>query len=716
MSIIYFDSRLYSKCPWVQTFPLDIVRLLWDGFFVGGPFASAYQAPLPSRPMSIPSLITPPLAPFNSNVDAALYWFKFGLMVIPILPHSKQAVMKWDPWLATLSIESIQNHWSKNPSHELACIVGDNLIVLDTDSPAAGQALGDIEANHGCPPLFVVKTKHGHHHYFRLAPGAYAKSDSHYTDTYPDRIDVKTGRGMIVLPPSTDKTISSCYPDSVEGLHEVNQDFIDAVFKHNGRQPPRPSEPPIGVTTAPPVTESHLAKLEALLAHISPDGGYEDWLHVLMAIFHETQGGEEGLALADRWSSQGEGYSGQKEIDIKWRSFRLEESNPVTLGTLIKLAKEGGGDVQVILGSAADKFEACEYEVISPSPAPVQRSESRKDSPLAAFSLRGHLSKLESQMMEQKHILGNLVLLGQATAIYARANTGKTLLMLHLIIQSIKQGIIDPARLFYINMDDNSSGLVDKARLAEEYGFHMVADGHQAFEASAFRVAMETMIATDTARGVMVFLDTLKKFVNTMDKGKSSDFAKVIRQFSLKGGTVIALSHANKNPGADGRAMYSGTSDIVDDFDCAYMLNTVSQQSDLTQKVVEFSNIKRRGNVAQTAAYSYTLDADIPYNELLLSVQEINPDQLTSVKQATEVQTDAQIIESIAGCLRDGIDSKMKLAEAAAERAGCSKRSALKVVDKYTGNDPAIHQWSFTVRERGAKGYGSGGNGVPRHP
>ena len=670
---------------------------------MAGPFASADQAPLQSTRMSIPSLITPPLARFNGIADAALYWFKFGLMVIPILPHSKQAVMKWDPWLATLCLETIQNHWSQNPSHELACIVGDNLIVLDTDSPAADKALGLIEAAHGCPPLFIVKTNKGAHHYFRVAPGAYAKSDSHHTDTYPDRIDVKTGRGMIVLPPSTDKTISSCYVDSIGGLHEVNQDFIDAVFKHNGRQPPRPSEPPIGVTTAAPVTESHLAKLQALLAHISPDVGYEDWLHVLMAIFHETQGSEDGLALADRWSSQGEGYSGQKEIDIKWRSFRLEEANPVTLGTLIKLAKEGGGDVQVILGSAEDRFEACEYEVISPSPAPVQPSESRKDSPLAAFSLRGHLAKLESQMVEQIPILGNLVLLGQATAIYARANTGKTLLMLHLIIQSIKQGIIDPSRLFYINMDDNSSGLVDKVRLAEEYGFHMVADGHQAFEASAFRVAMETMIATDTARGVMVFLDTLKKFVNTMDKGKSSDFAKVIRQFSLKGGTVIALSHANKNPGADGRAMYSGTSDIVDDFDCAYMLNTVSQQSDLTQKVVEFTNIKRRGNVAQTAAYSYTLDADIPYNELLLSVQEVNPDQLMSVKQATEVQSDADIIKVIAGCIRDGIDSKMKLADAAAERAGCSKRSALKVVDKYTGNDPAIHQWCFTVRERGAK-------------
>lgn len=468
---------------------------------MGGPFASANQAPLQSTLMSIPLLINPSVPKFNGIADAALYWFKFGLMVIPIIPHSKQAVMKWDPWLATLSIETIQNHWSQNPSHELACIVGDNLIVLDTDSPEAEKALGDIEANHGCRPMCVVKTKHGYHHYFRVAPGAYAKSDSHHTETYPDRIDVKTGRGMIVLPPSTDKTIHSCYADSIDGLHEVGQDFIDAIFEHNGRQVPRPSEPSIGGLTATPVTDSHLAKLQALLAHISPDGGYEDWLHVLMAIFHETQGSEDGLALADRWSSQGNGYSGQKDIDIKWRSFRLDEANPVTLGTLIKLAKEGGGDMKVILDSAESRFEACEYEVISPSPAPVQRSESHRASPLAAFSLRGHLAKLESQMVEQIPILGNLVLLGQATVFYAPPNTGKTLLILHMIINGIKQKIIDPAQLFYINMDDNSSGLVDKLRLAEEYGFHMLADGHQDFESSKFRVVMEEMIATDTARG-----------------------------------------------------------------------------------------------------------------------------------------------------------------------------------------------------------------------
>lgn len=45
----------------------------------------------------------------------------------------------------------------------------------------------------------------------------------------------------------------------------------------------------------------------------------------------------------------------------------------------------------------------------------------------------------------------------------------------------------------------------------------------------------------------------------------------------------------------------------------------------------------------------------------------------------------------------------MMLAGEVATEAGISKRQALAVIERYTGNDPSAHKWSFTVRERGAK-------------
>jgi hypothetical protein len=302
-------------------------------------------------------------------------------------------------------------------------------------------------------------------------------------------------------------------------------------------------------------------------------------------------------------------------------------------------------------------------------------------------------------------ILGNIVLLGQATVIYAKQNTGKTLITLHLIIEGIKSGKFDPTKLIYINMDDDSNGLVAKAKIAAEYGFQMVADGHNGFEAKQFRVAMERMIETDSAHGFIVILDTLKKFVNTMDKGRSSDFAKIVRQFVLKGGTVIALSHANKYADSDGKTVYSGTTDIIDDFDCGYTLTTFSQEPDSGVKIVEFENIKKRGNVALTATYSYALEGDITYNELLMSVQEVNQHKLQSIKYEMGTKSDSEVIAAIETCISDGINTKMKLSEAAAERAKVSQRFALKIIEKYSGDDPSIHRWSFVVRERGAKVY-----------
>jgi len=364
------------------------------------------------------------------------------------------------------------------------------------------------------------------------------------------------------------------------------------------------------------------------------------------------------------------------------------------------MARDAGADVTDILGNA---FGLCPYEVIYPS-CDVTSVPSRIVNPLAKYFIQD-VGELERNAVDGVAILGSLALMGQATVIYAKQNTGKTLLTLHLIVEGIKSTKFDPSKLVYINMDDDSRGLSVKARLAQEYGFQMVADGHNGFEAKDFRDAVEKMVKTDNARGVIIILDTLKKFVDTMNKAKSTDFARFVRQFVLKGGSVIALSHANKHPNSNGKTQYSGTTDIIDDFDCGYILTTISVDSIKQEKIVEFERIKGRGNVAATAAYSYSVEQNVTYNEILLSVQEVDHERLTPLKQAAIELSDAEIIAVLEGCINEGVNLKMKLVSAASERAKVSLRAALKVLEKYTGNDPTLHRWAFVVRERGAKVY-----------
>lgn len=83
---------------------------------------------------------------------------------------------------------------------------------------------------------------------------------------------------------------------------------------------------------------ANLEHVRQLLEQLDPDLPYAGWLRVLMGIYHESGGSEEGFELAKEWSSQGNKYNGEKEIRTKWRSFTLKLRRPVTIGTLISMA------------------------------------------------------------------------------------------------------------------------------------------------------------------------------------------------------------------------------------------------------------------------------------------------------------------------------------------------------------------------------------------
>lgn len=441
-------------------------------------------------------------------------------------------------------------------------------------------------------------------------------------------------------------------------------------------------------------------ELEALLSVIDPDCPYGEWFNVILALYHETDGSEAGLELADSWSSNGQKYKGRKEIEAKWRSIRPDADRPVTLATLLKMVKDAGADWMTLIDEAGPQFELCET-IINEIPGPASQGAPPALA-LAKYSLRHRLAELERNMVEQRPLLGEIALLGQATAIYAMPNTGKTLITLALIVDAIEQKRVDPAKVFYINMDDHSKGLVEKTRLAHEYGFEMIADGHEEFRAATLLDAMSHMTDTDTAAGVVLVLDTLKKFVDTMHKTSTAGYNKFIRRFVLKGGTVIALAHTNKNPGKDGEPVYSGTTDVVDDFDCAYTVKALEGAPSAREKVVQFKNLKRRGNVPHTAAYRYAWERDISYANLLMSVEPVAVEDLDPLIVASEQQSDGVIISAIESSIRAGINTKIKIVVDAAEKTKASRRTVSAVLEKYTGPDPSLHRWQYAKGDRGA--------------
>ena len=167
---------------------------------------------------------------------------------------------------------------------------------------------------------------------------------------------------------------------------------------------------------------------------------------------------------------------------------------------------------------------------------------------------------------------------------------------------------------------------------------------------------------------------------------------------------MILLAHTNKNRDADGKVIFSGTSDVVDDVDCAFTLD-VTEQNEIS-KTVLFENIKSRGDVEQTVAYQYANNitaATGGYRALLNSVTKISESAAEEAKRKRNVieklEKNAVIIEAIQEALEGGEMLKTELIDTAHKLCGESKERITKTLNAHSGKD-----WSKGERWTKRKG------------
>lgn len=70
-----------------------------------------------------------------------------------------------------------------------------------------------------------------------------------------------------------------------------------------------------------------------------PAHDYFIWLRVIAGLHHATDGGEDGRALAHEWSATAGNYD-ERAVDRLWDGLDPDHPNPVTLGSLIFLARQ----------------------------------------------------------------------------------------------------------------------------------------------------------------------------------------------------------------------------------------------------------------------------------------------------------------------------------------------------------------------------------------
>ena len=451
-------------------------------------------------------------------------------------------------------------------------------------------------------------------------------------------------------------------------------------------------------------TAENIEVVNKMLGCVDPDSDYATWRSVIWSLRSLGWVCSKQIALA--WSKKSSSHWGdtfavseaQEAIDNLFDNF--DSSKNISIGTLRHHATRGGW------------LSVNPFQVIDEVPI-FDEIFKGCDSPLARFrdfSITGDSDELRKQMLADVFVMKDVALLGQWTAIYASPNMGKTLLTLWMLCEQIKANVIDGDKVFYINADDNYKGMIQKLEIAEKYGFHMLVPNFNGYEADDTVAMIKDLAVAKEARNVVVVLDTLKKFTDLMNKQKSSDFGRVARGFIAAGGTLIVLAHNNKHPDAEGNAVFGGTTDILDDADCGFIIDNVAESGDAIAKIttVRLNNKKARGDVPDAINFNFTKTLGEPYNALFDSVQRLDSDHADLIVKKKELELalehDADSITAVLNAIDEGINTKTGLVGIVKKRIGESHNRIRKVIEKFSGPDYSKgHRWTKRTGERGVQ-------------
>ena len=425
-----------------------------------------------------------------------------------------------------------------------------------------------------------------------------------------------------------------------------------------------------------------IKRLEVALSKISSDVPRGDgtidlvtcnnyWLGVVWGI--HSLGWIDGEKIARQWSAQSDRYS-EEGFQTAWHAYDPTHERPIGIGSLYTLAS--------YFESEASKGSGDDGEL-----SPLDK--------LKALSATGDSASMKKQMSEERYLLKSLAIVGQWTNFYAAPNTGKTLIVLWLLREQIRAGEIEGHHIFFVNADDHYRGAVEKLEIAEELGMNMLIPNHRRFKTADILPLMKELVDADQARGVIIVLDTLKKFTDLMDKKVASSFGEQARQFVMKGGSLVGLAHVNKHPDESGKSIHAGTSDICDDSDCNYIIDKtilLSTSPSSESHTVEFRNTKARGDVAPKASFRYRRVKGSSYVNLLDSVERLDPELLErerAEKRAKhQLVRDEPFIEVLSELISaDPAITKSELVKKGSENPELSQSQCRELIERYSGQD-----------------------------
>lgn len=216
---------------------------------------------------------------------------------------------------------------------------------LYVDFDEAGDHLARVAALVPFEPGLIVESSPGKHHVYWPVDGVpvaeFTRAQEKLIALLNSDDSVKDLPRVMRLPGFL-HTKDKDQPFATRMTHESGQRYEWAEFaewldtlpdvKAKAKEPPK----------ARPLGSADTAQLQEVLQFISNTDAtdYGQWQTVCAAIHHETNGTQEGYALAVEWSAKSPKHD-ESGMPAKWASFG-GFGNPATMGTLKMLAKAGG--------------------------------------------------------------------------------------------------------------------------------------------------------------------------------------------------------------------------------------------------------------------------------------------------------------------------------------------------------------------------------------
>ncbi|MFC4667129.1 AAA family ATPase [Seohaeicola nanhaiensis] len=503
----------------------------------------------------------------DANLEAALALAKAGVPVIPaeIVERPGKAPVKKpciEGWQSKATTDPAQvRRWWKQFAHALPGIVTgprSGIAVLDLDRKDGKDGFATLRAMGHDPDGFAGPSLDtptgGRHIYFRHSPGLRST-----TGKIGDGVDVRAEGGFVVAPGAVNG--SGVYGQLSGSLGDLPE------WPKRLKPPPRERKKSTGEKTGLPFAEV----VDALMA-IPNDGtnpdddGRDWWLHIGMALHHETDGDEEGREAFHNWCDQHRKYDFDK-TEAAWDSFGGEGRTAATI--LREAYKHGWHNA-----AAHERRLAEDLELLDECWTPEE---------LVAGSARAALEELDrivfgddqtesrltflspsdcEDLPSRAYIIKGLLAEGDVGTIVGAPGAGKSLLAPYLAFK-VAQGKPAFGRrtrqggVFYVAAED-ALGMRARVRaLREEHG---EADGFKLVTGVSDLLTKgspdlkELVKAIKRHQPALIVIDTVAIAFPGLEENDAKSMGRVVavaRHLTRWGAAVLLIHHDTKD-GANG--------------------------------------------------------------------------------------------------------------------------------------------------------------------